>query len=158
MIKSLFMQVEIERFLGGWKFRVGVCASLIASLLLLDGCKQEKSSKPSASVAQADLMEFYSQLELGMGRTEVFKIWRHRERSLRMDIAARNSLILVETPTLLSEENWMLAIELREEKVKALLIRIADSGNIKPAQAPEDRIAPDFSLGQDWKVQTILED
>jgi hypothetical protein len=136
---------------------VGYTGYFLIAIVVVSGSPfltdwQIRFGNPDASFAQKELMEFYSHLDLGMALTEVYNVFHERYyEHLMLEINRdRTSAIVWTYPYHFFAKGWILGIQLQDDKIVGLRIRIHDSSQRMPKTAPADRVAPEALPKPSW--------
>lgn len=89
--------------------------------------------------ARAELEAAFARVQLGASSSEIRTLIGESEfRHLKLRQVDSNSF-LVQTPLEWGARNWVLWIEVKNDKVTALRIRFHDDKNGRPDEAPPDK-------------------
>ena len=96
-------------------------------------------SGSKSSEGRKELEAAFVRVQLGASSSEIRTLIGESEfRHLKLRQVAPNSF-LVQTPLEWGAHNWVLWIELKNDKVAALRIRFHDDKSSRPDQAPPDK-------------------
>jgi len=116
-----------------------------------------KYGNPDTSPAQKELLQFHSQLELGMTLEQVQKVF-HKGcyTHLKLDIQKGRTLVIIHTaPSHFFAKGWMLGVQIQSDKTVGLRIRRHDSAHHMPKTAPADRIAAQAPPLPSWTATNV---
>jgi len=87
-----------------------------------------------------ELMLFYGQLELGMERQCVLRMWQSSgsEHAWAEFVPSDGVVWSIRTPYQIAARNWLLYIQFREDKICGLHIRERNGIGMIPSMAPRD--------------------
>lgn len=89
--------------------------------------------------AREELKAAFARIQLGASSSEIQALIGESEfRHLKLRQVDLNSF-LVQSPLEFGARNWVLWIEVTNDKVTALRIRFHDDKNVRPDQAPPDK-------------------
>jgi hypothetical protein len=108
-------------------------------LLLAAGLAYLRWESAIANEARTELKAFLAAVKLGADSESVknqFKATRANHLELR---EIQTNLWVIRTPLQLGARNWLLYISFRDSRVEGLRVRLQDSKDVRPQDAPSDR-------------------
>lgn len=91
--------------------------------------------------ARSELLNVYGKLRPGLSVSEVDQVFSTNRYSRLKMVNVSPELVLIRSPLEWNANNWLLWMDVTNGQIYQLRIRLEDDAQLKPADAPPDKLA-----------------